>query len=136
MLYGDEKFARIFASLQHDGRNIAWLFGYPKGWDEPGGLLPSIRAFVQDLQRANAITWNRQYENEKVPLSLGKLTGLPPYTEIEFYKSLRGLKYNLMDNEGAETNLAKSLERLDILIDTVGASIISKLPEWEAAKTW
>ena len=137
MIYEDIKFLRIYESLHLKGRNIAPIWHYPKGWDEPNGMDESLKGFVNDLRRANTITWNRQYTDEQYQLSvLDFKTVLPYKNNFELLKSLRGVRYNLISNNGEETNLLDCYKKLDALVEYVALDIIDKMPEWERADTW
>lgn len=138
ILYEDQKFLRIYTTLASKEREYACLFSYPEGWQHPGGMDSTYRAFVDDLRRANILTWNRQYEDDQHPLwTLDFDTKTLPYaTDIEFLKSLRGLRYNLIDNGGGRTDFLGCTKRLDNIIDSVMYEIISRMPEWETADTW
>jgi hypothetical protein len=139
ILYEDEKFLRIYETLRgrRGGQEYAHLWRYPEGWNLLGGMDGHYRAFADDLRRANIITWNRQYEDDQQPLrTLDPHPALPYETDIRFLKSLRGLRYNLIDNAGNETDLCDCLKKLDALIDEVAMDIIRRLPEWERANTW
>ena len=134
--YGDKKFQDIHKSLQWKGNNLAWCFEYPEGWNNFDGLKSHITRLVQDLQRGNAATYNRQYR-ENCTIDLADLTKGAMYkNDIELLKSLKGLRYNLIDNAGNETNLLGSYKTLDKIIDGLSSEIISSLPQWEAAQTW
>lgn len=144
ILYEDEKFLRIYESLRgkQGGKEYAHLWHYPEGWDQPYGMDTHYRAFVQDLRRANIITWNRQYKDDIQAIRILEfkeapfLSAMPYNSNIEFLKSLRGVRYNLIDNAGNETDLNDCLKKLEAIIDEVSYAIISRLPEWERADTW
>ena len=137
ILYQDEKFLRIYQSLHLRGSRIAHIWHYPKGWDKPDGMDETLKNFVNDLRRANTITWNRQYEDDQYPLDILPSRRATSYSDnFELLKSLRGLRYNLIANDGSETNLLGCMEKLDRLIEFVAFEIIDKLPEWERANTW
>ena len=138
-LYGDDKFTEIFWTLRffHEGNDkLGWLFGYPGGWKEPNGVDHDLKAWLDDLKRSNALTWNRQYVNSKQPLSAVNYLVHPrkrTLSLIELYASLRGLRYNLVDNGGQETDLNKAQAKLDLLLDHVGYQIISTLSGFDKA---
>lgn len=152
ILYEDEKFLRIYQTMRikRGGQEYAHLFHYPEGWQDSKVMDQHYRSFAEDLRRANTITWNRQYPDDVQPLSaldfdscgvnlggvLAQSTIEPYHNDIEFLKSLRGLRYNLIDNEGQETDLLGCMKILNHLIDEVGYAIISRLPEWSKADTW
>lgn len=137
MHFGDEKFQRIDKTLKLIyGRDIGHVFSYPEGWDKRDGLHGHITAFLQDCQRANTGTWNRQYKDDSV-LTVFAVKCVKPYrNDFELLKSLKGLRYNLVDNDGGESSLNGCWGKLDRLIDFVEDKIISAMPEWNAAQTW
>lgn len=137
ILYEDEKFQQIYETLKCKDREYACIFNYPEGWDKYGGMDATYRAFVDDLRRANIMTWNRQYEDDQQPLGVVDYGGALPYrSDIEFLKSLRGLRYNLIDNAGGETDFNGCMEKLNNIIDQLQYEIISRMPEWDKADTW
>ena len=138
ILYDGEKFQRIYQSLHLKGQELGYLFGYPEGWDKYGGLDEHIRPLIQDWQRGNIMTWNRQYPDDVEPLELADLDyGVMPYlNDFELLKSLQGLRYNLISNDGEETDFKGSMGKLNRLIEHVMNKIIRRLPEYERADTW
>lgn len=138
ILYDDEKFRKIYENLHLMGRDLAWLFNYPEQWDEPNGMDEHFKSFVSDLRRSNIQTWNRQYPDSPQPLKIIDFSAdvLPYRNLFEFYKSLRGLRYNLYDNDGEKSNICNCFTKLDHLIDHVAAEIISQMPQFQEAATW
>ena len=138
IFYNDQKFHRIYQSLSSMGQDLAWLFHYPDGWNELDGMDEHFKNFVNDLRRANIQTWNRQYPDDPQPLNIIDFsTHTRPYkNRCEFYKSLRGLRYNLYDNDGQKSDICDCFRKLDRLIDHVASEIIDKLPEFQEAATW
>jgi hypothetical protein len=155
MLYDAEKFYRIAVSLirwhnygldlprfREGNAHLGWLFGYPKGWKDWGVIDGYIMNLVNDLYRANQITYNRQYPGGKQSVASidWQLVGQDNYESyphpVALYKSLRGLHYNLIDNAGRSTEFNKSLELLNSLIDALGYEIISHSPAWDKYDTW
>lgn len=138
ILYEEEKFLRTYQSLKLMGRDIAHVFGYPKGWNEPGGMDEVIKSFVADLRRANITTWNRQYPDDPRSLAIPDFDkGILPYgNDLELLKSLKGLHYNLISNDEKETNLLGCCERLHNLIYCIMSRIIERLPLYQKVNTW
>ncbi len=137
MHFSDEKFQRIDKTLKMNyGRDLGHVFGYPQGWDKHAGLESHITAFLQDCQRANAGTWNRQYKDDAVLVTFRPKLVRTYSNDFELLKSLKGLRYNLIDNDGVESSLNDCYSKLDKLIDFVTDKIISAMPEWNAAQTW
>lgn len=136
MHFGDEKFQRLDKSLKLISRDLGHVFGYPTGWDKLNGLDSYVTSFLQDCQRANTGTWNRQYKDSTL-LTTFKPKCVRVYAnDFELLKSLQGLRYNLIDNDGRESSLNECYEKLDRLIDFIKNRIISSLPQWTAANTW
>lgn len=138
ILYEEEKFLRIYQSLELMEKDVARAFEFPKGWDQPSGMDEEIRSFIISLRRANIITWNRQYPDDPKPLVVVNLdNGILPYgNDFELLKSLKGLYYNLISNDGQESNLLGCCEKLHNLIYCVMSRIINRLPLYEEADTW
>jgi len=137
ILYDDKKFLKIYATLRLNAKDYAHIFGYPEGWDKPGGMDTHLRAFIDDLRRANVITWNRQYPDDPQPLTALEFKPVMPYSsDIQLLKSLQGLRYNLISNDGRITNLSSCFEKLTNLIYYLMSRIIDRLPEYQKAKTW
>ena len=137
-LYEEEKFLRIYQSLHLAGQDLARLWSYPPGWQEPGGMDAHFRSFITDLRRANTATWNRQYSDDPQPFTIPDFDkGVLPYVnDFQLLKSLQGLRYNLISNDGKETNFLQCYDRLHYIIDHLMSSIINELPQYAAAKTW
>lgn len=136
ILYADEKFLKVYESLAiaRNGQEYAHLFHYPDGWNQPGGMVQHYRDFVDALRVANIKAYNERYDDgDELEVSLLDFshTVMPYGSNIQLYKSLRGLRYNLddEDNNGC-------VGILDHLIDTLAYNIISRLPEYERANTW
>ena len=137
ILYEDERFLKIYESLHLKGRDLACFWDYPEGWDKPNGMNEVLWNFVNDLRRANTITWNRQYQDEQYPLDILELKTVTPYkNDFQLLKSLRGVRYNLISNDGQETDLLGCMQKLDKLILHIAFEIVDRLPEWEMADTW
>jgi len=138
ILYEEEKFLRTYQSLKLMGRDIAHVFRYPKGWNEPDKMDEVIKSFVADLKRANISTWNRQYPDDPKSLAIPDFDqGILPYgNDLELLKSLKGLHYNLISNDGQETNLLGCYEKLRSLIYYIMSTIINRLPLYQKARTW
>lgn len=137
MQFDDEKFQRIDKTLKaRYERDLGYLFGYPPGWDKSNGLSTHITAFLQDCQRANTGTWNRQYRDTTALAVFSPKLVQIYRNDFELLKSLKGLRYNLIDNAGRESSLNDCWSKLDQLIDFVSDKIISSYPEWDAAQTW
>jgi len=138
VLYSEKKFLEIYKTLEPEGRSLAWLFGYPDGWDELSGMDYYLKNFINDLYRANTITWNRQYPDEVQEIeTLNFSQTVLPYGNLcRLYKSLLGLRYNLCDNDGEESDLNNCLDRLNRLIDHIALKIIQEIPAYQDANTW
>lgn len=136
ILYEDEKFLKIYETLRikRGGQEYAHLFKYPEGWQQQGVMDKHYQDFVDDLRVCNIKASNERYEDEdELEISLLDFTHtIMPYgSDIQFLKSLRGLRYNLDD---ADVNGCGKI--LNHLIDEVSYDIISRIPEWETANTW
>ncbi len=130
--YEAEKFLQIYATMNLNPTDYASLFRYPEGWQT--SMSQSFQSFLDNLRVANIRAYNARYDDaDELPYSLLDFaTPIPPYaSEIEFYKSLRGLRYNL-----DEQDVDGCFQLLNHLIDHVGYSIISRLPVWESVHTW
>ena len=152
ILYEDEKFLKVYESLQEyrplsvqcdwGGRYFASLFGYPEGWDKPDVMDAHLRAFVQDLRRANTACWNNQYPDDVQPIDILEFPEPPaaatmPYANnFELLLSLRGLRYNCIDNGGREYSLNSSFEKLEDILEEIAMDIIDSLPQMQEAQTW
>jgi len=141
ILYGREKFDQIFATMRvmrfaEDREDFAWLFGYPEGWKEAQVMERVIHAFVCALARANAQCWNENYEDARPAQTDPWRADIAELSDVALYKSLRGLRYNLHTNGGDKCGRDDANQRLDLLIDSMGQRIISRMPEYEQAGTW
>lgn len=137
ILYDDEKFLKIYQNLSIQGRDLAHLWKYPEGWDKPNGMDEHLKIFVSDLRRANIMTHNRQYPDDARPISLLTFRCVLPYgSTIQLVKSLQGLSYNLICNDGKEMNLSNCTHRLHELIFYLLSKIVSDLPEHARCLTW
>ena len=138
VLYSEKKFLEIYETLKPMARDLAWLFDYPEGWDKPGGMDYHLKNFLNDLYRANVMTWNRQYPNDTQKMDvLDFLKELPIYKNLcGLYKSLQGLRYNLCDNDGEESDICNCLDKLNRLIDHIALKIIQEIPDYQNADTW
>ncbi len=138
VLYSQKKFLKIHKTLEPEGRSLAWLFAYPHGWDGASGIDHYLKSFINDLCRANTITWNRQYPDEVQEIkTLNFSETILPYGNLcQLYKSLLGVRYNLCDNEGKESDLNNCLDRLNRLIDHITLKIIQEIPAYQDANTW
>ena len=138
VLYSQKKFLKIYKTLEPEGRSLAWLFGYPDGWDGASGIDYYLKSFINDLYRANTITWNRQYPDDirEIKTLNFSQTVLPYRNLCQIYKSLLGVRYNLCDNEGKESDLNNCLDRLNRLIDHIALKIIQEIPAYQDANTW
>ena len=136
ILYGDEKFLKIYENLSiaRNGQQYAHVFGYPEGWNQPGGMDQYYKGFVDNLRVANIRAYNTRYEDgDELEISLLDFSrGVMPYSsDIHLYQALQSIRYNI-DRE----DVNNCAEILDNLIDDVAYSIISKLPEYEEANVW
>lgn len=137
--YDDKKFYRICRTLKLDGRELGHIWKYPEGWQESGGMDTHIDNFINDLRRGNIATWNRQYPDDVQPLRVLQFeqdTSALYNTDCELLKSLKGVHYNLISNDGDETDLLGSYKRLEDVIWYYMSKIIDRLPEYEKAETW
>lgn len=136
ILYENEKFLKIYESLRikRGGQEYAHLFKYPDGWNRSSGMDEHYQNFVDNLRIANIRAYNERYDDgDELEISLLDFTHtvFPYGSDIQLLKSLRGLRYNLDDED--VNDCAKILSHL---IDEVSHNIISRLPEWETADTW
>ena len=134
ILYEDEKFLKIYETMRikRGGQEYAHLFSYPEGWQN--SMDTYYQAFVDALRVANIRAYNERYDDaDELGISLLDFshTVMPYGSDIQFLKSLRGLRYNL-----DEANVNGCAKILDHLIDEVSYDIISRIPEWETADTW
>lgn len=137
ILYDDEKFLKIYQSLVVRGNELAHLWKYPTDWDKPNGMDYHFQTFVSELRRANIATWNRQYSDATHPISIFAFRCVLPYSStIELVKSLQGLSYNLISNDGKESNLNNCAKRLHELIFDLMSQIISNLPGYSTCAAW
>lgn len=93
-----------------------------------------VQEFVDALCTANINAYNERYDDaHELPYSLLDFSRrvMPYPTNLHFYKSLLGLRYNL---DAQNTN--GCAETLDKLIDSVAYDIISKMLAWEGVNTW
>jgi len=132
ILFDDAKFATIYETMRRQGQDYACCFRYPDGWDAYGGMDGTLRAFVQDLCRANTVAFNERYEDENEPLRLPDLTCHRPYPhKIALFKSLGSISYNIDDSDVCEC-----VEMLRRVRGFLASEIISALPEYEQADVW
>jgi len=134
ILYEDEKFLKIYETMRikRGGQEYAHLFSYPEGWQN--SMDTYYQAFVDALRVANIRAYNERYDDaDELDISLLDFshTVMPYGSDIQFLKSLRGLRYNL-----DEANVNGCAKILDHIIDEVSYDIISRIPEWETADTW
>jgi len=148
MCFDSKKFAKVSATLIRyyaTGSNdicLAWLFKYPDGWKK--GLESQMRSFVQDLQRANTLTYSRQYESSE-KWDSGNNSALDVFSadsadtyenKCQLLQALRSIEYNIVDNEGRATNLLNCREILSKLIRYVALDIVDSLDDYKNADTW
>lgn len=121
--FNDDFYARIAKSMKVLGRDIAWLFCYPDGWDRHGGLDKHVNALVTDWARTNFASWKVRYADEAAHLRTPRLNlNIKAYpSTLHFYKALRILEYNCT----AEQDWNDSLEKLRRLIDYLADKIIT-----------
>lgn len=136
ILYEDEKFLKIYETIKikRGGQEYAHLFSYPEGWNLLGGMDKHYQNFVDALRVANIRAYNERYDDaDELDISLLDFshTVMPYGSDIQFLKSLRGLRYNLDD-----ANVNGCAKILDMLIDEVSYDIISRMPGWDEADTW
>ncbi len=137
ILYEDEKFLKIYQNLTIRGSELAHLWKYPKDWNKFNGMDYHFKTFLSELRRANTATWNRQYPDALVPLTTLDFHCVLPYpSTIQLVKSLQGLSYNLIDNDGNESNLCNCAKRLHELIYDLMSQIISNLPAYHSCDVW
>jgi len=131
ILYEDEKFLQIYESMACKGYEYAWMFHYPEGWQTD--MSPHYQQFVDDLRVANIKAYNGRYDDgDELEYSLLDFAHtVSPYNDMRFYKSLKGLRYNLDDED---VNGCAML--LNKLIDAVASRIIERIPKYETADTW
>jgi len=141
--FGVEKFYKIAESLKSNknGGDLMWAFAYPEGWETPEGSKYIINCFVNDLYRANQLTYKYQYaENHEDAHFLIESLHFPhsilPYTKIELYKALQSIRYNICANDGTIKDLCDCEKRLDKIIDATADDIISALPDYDKADVW
>ena len=131
MLIEDEKFVRIYNSLcfmDSGGCGLALIWNYPEGWTE--SLDAHLKAFVQDLSRANTNAYNERYE-ENEPARILSFKEELSYRPIDLIKALRSISYNIDDQ--SVNGCAALLEKL---INYVMWQYISELPEYQESTAW
>lgn len=131
ILYEDEKFLRIAASLKLKGKEIAHLWSYPKAWDR-GAMDSKIEKFANCLRNSNIDAWNERYD-EKVPFKVVDYSGgVLPYSDLELIKSLQGVSYNSVESE----KFKRTKDKLDDVVYFLMARVIDAMPEFERLETW
>ena len=69
ILYEDEKFLRIYATMNLNGTAYAYLFGYPEGWQT--SMSQHYQPFLDNLRIANIRAYNDRYDDaDELPYSL------------------------------------------------------------------
>jgi hypothetical protein len=141
ILYGREKFDQIFATMRamrfaEDREDFGWLFDYPQGWQDAEVMDRILHAFVCALARANAQCWNETYKETQPALAGPWRSDIAALPDVALYKSLCGLRYNLLTNGGRKCGRDDVHKRLDSLIGSLSHHIIGRLPEYERADTW
>jgi hypothetical protein len=153
--YDDTKYYRIAHSMKHIAsqgvtyntipERWAGDFDYPEDWRNMDTMDSVINNFCNDLYRANQMTYERQYQdsdNVETGFKLESLNFEKPKrvarykSNIELYKSLQSVRYNICDNSGKKTNFNKCLNRLDSIIESIAYDIISSMPEYDKADVW
>ncbi len=135
IVYENEKFYMIAATLKIKVQDIAHLWKYPGGWRE-NGLYPHIEEFVQKLKDANIQASNERYnkDNESETLRFPKEYNFY-LTDYQFVKSLQGLAYNCVEAEEDE-DFIEPIKKLHDIIHRLLFKIVNRLPEYERADTW
>lgn len=132
ILYEDEKFLRVATTLRIQGKDLAHLWEYPKGWDKWGGMDEKIQKFVNCLRNANIDASNERYDEKEPFKVLSFSKGAIPYTQLELIKSMQALSYNSVESE----KFNRTKDRLRDVIYFLMDRVINKMPEYERAKTW
>ena len=129
--YEDEKFQQIAVSLKLQGRDLAHLWLYPKGWDR-GAMDKKIEKFVNCLRNANIDASNERYgETEPFKVLSFPDSGLP-YSGLELIKSMKGVCYNCEESEKFE----RTVNKLRDVIYFLRSKVINAMPEYERLETW
>lgn len=132
ILYEDEKFLKIAATLKLQGQDIAHLWLYPGGWDQWGGMDKKIEKFTNALRNANIDASNERYR-EKEPFQVLDYSKVKlPLTQLELIKSLQGISYNSVESE----KFNRTKEKLFKVIYFLMSQVLNSWPEYEKAQTW
>ena len=132
ILYEDEKFLRIADTLKLKGRNLAYLFDYPKNWDAWDGMDKKLEKFCNCLRNANIDATNQRYNEDHPFQVLDYSNGVLPYHGFELIKSLKSVLYNSAESE----KFNRTKERLFEVIYHFMSEIIDAMPEYERVNTW
>ncbi|TET25445.1 MAG: hypothetical protein E3J76_01370 [Candidatus Aminicenantes bacterium] len=132
ILYEDEKFLRIAASLKLKGQDMAHLWLYPYGW-QTGGMDKKIEKFANRLLNANIDSSNERYDEQR-PFKVLKgfsSSGLP-YSDLELIKSLQGVAYNCVESE----KFSRTKNKLRDVVFYLMSRVIDAMPEFQRIETW
>ena len=132
ILYEDEKFLRIAESLKLRAKEVAHIWGYPKGWDS-GAMTRKVEKFSNCIRNSNIDAWNERYDDENIPFKVLVFSNnYAPYTLIELIKSLNAVSYNSVESE----KFNRTKDRLRDVIYFLMHEVVSAMPEYESAETW
>ena len=152
ILYDAERFERIGASLSckcasTDGRRVLFPLmegGYCrknyKRLEDRRECDVIISGFINRLHRSNVECFNGQYacnENSRFhgddteEVSPIDIKGLPYPTRHAFVKALCGIRYNLIENSGAEHSESGCYEQVCELINNLCYEIVCADPAYE-----
>lgn len=132
ILYEDEKFMAIRATMKQDSRDWACTFGYPDNWNDWPVMEETIDEFCQWLRLGNIRAWNERYEGKEPDKILPQRDGVSSYrNNYELLQALHSVSYNCIEAE--DTELEKILDKV---IAHLSYKMLAAQPEWKAADTW
>jgi len=139
MCLDEARFAKVANTLIsrkfRNGQDLMCLFGYPEGWQNEDKCKHMIKAFCEDLYRANQINYDTRYQ-EQTNLEHIQNWGSPldMYNLPALYKTLQSISYNISDYEEDITFLTMASKRLKKVIAYVASHIIDELEEYKQAE--
>ena len=101
--FDDEKFYKVNESLKAHWQDMAYLFGYPDGWQNLGpgnNRNPHIEKFTQLLRNANISAWGERYNDHEpwVNLDFEAPSMYRAYPSVfDLIKSLQSINYNMAE---------------------------------------
>lgn len=132
ILYEDEKFLKVANTLKLQGQDIAYLWSYPKGWDQWGGMDRTIEKFVNSLRNANIDASNERYGEKEAFRVVDYSKTTLPLNQYQLIKSLQGISYNCVESE----KFSRTKDKLFKMIYFFMSQVLNSIPEYEKALTW